>query len=170
MTHPLGFDKFTLLTSPLYEVRLHIWWPDTRRGREDIHNHRFSFISAVILGQVDVSLYEIASPGTTMLQFREHRQTGGYRYVELANVAVQQSGASSFSVGSAYYLRSSVLHRVDVSHGRMAATLFVRIRQQTRSTTVLVERGRGAPKSGLRQTFEVPDVQRRLDAFLQILG
>jgi hypothetical protein len=167
LAHPLGFDKFALLSSEYYQVRLHIWWPEGIRGREDIHNHRFSFISAVIVGQVNVGVYEIARPGTAMMRFREHRELGGssYRYVQLDNVQVQQSGSSSFAAGSAYYLRSSTLHRVDVASGTLAATLFVRIPRLARPTTVLVHRGGNAPAAGARSAFSPAETRERLLAF-----
>ena len=172
LAHPLGFDKFTLMTSELYQVRLHIWWPNEGRGREDIHNHRFSFVSAVILGQVEVTIYDLAKPGTVMMQYREHRRRGGasYQYVQMDSVQVQVASAFSLAPGSAYYLRSSALHCVDVLTGTMAATLFVRIPRLATSTTVLVRSGEREPLAGVRRTFDLEEARERLEMFATVLA
>jgi hypothetical protein len=172
VAHPLGFDKFALMSSDLYQVRLHIWWPGGMRGREDIHNHRFPFVSAVIVGQLNISIYKIARTGTAMLRFQENRQAGGagYRYVRLANVQVRQSGGSSCAAGNAYYMRSDILHRVDVADSNLAATLFVRIPRAIRSTTVLVDPAANAPAEGARPRFDLAETRQRLQTFATLLA
>jgi hypothetical protein len=103
-SHPLGFDKFVLLTSPLYELRLHIWWPDATRGRGDIHNHRFSFASAVVTGMIEVSSYRLGTPGRKMTHLVEEVKNKAYKYRTLGDVKVKRTATLALSRGSSYYM------------------------------------------------------------------
>ena len=56
--HRLGFDKICLLSNPKYQLRLHIWRPQKKFKTEGIHNHKFNFVSRIIEGQLQHTLYE----------------------------------------------------------------------------------------------------------------
>jgi hypothetical protein len=167
VTHPLGFDKYMLLASARYQLRLHIWWPELRRGREDIHNHRFSFVSGMVTGKLQVSTYEIGKKGAMMQRFKEVRNpaSGDYRYEPDQEVCIRQTNMLTLEANSGYYMDSAVLHRVDVPAGMLAATLFLRIGDDRKSTSVVVDCSSSAPVSGVRHALGADDARRRLRRF-----
>jgi hypothetical protein len=172
LTHPLGFDKFLLLTSEAYDLRLHVWWPDGRRGREDIHNHRFSLFSGIITGELRVSAYEICGQGIAMQRFQEvHDESGDkYSYISQRNVCVRQTSTLTLTRGSAYYLSSSVLHQVTAMRGAVVATLFIRVIEPHRTSLILRPAAEPAPTPGTRATLGDGETEKRMRSFLEILG
>ena len=51
--HANGFDKLVLASSPEgHSIKLDVWWAHLSRGLEDIHNHRCSFSSHLLIGEL----------------------------------------------------------------------------------------------------------------------
>jgi hypothetical protein len=165
-SHPLGFDKFVLFASPLYEVRIHIWWPDAAKGRGDIHNHRFSFASAVIAGAIQVSSYRAGRPGVAMTRLAESRvESNVYEYNPVGSVEVKRITTLALSRGSAYYMDSSELHRVEVMGKGMTATLFISSGDERKNTTVITERDARKALAAKRDRLTIDEAKRRLLTF-----
>ena len=171
-SHPLGFDKFVLLTSPIYALRLHIWWPRaTQGGGGDIHNHRFSFASAVIAGRIEVSSYRLGTPGRKMTQIVEGRAKNSiYKYSELGDVRVKRIATLAVGRGSAYYMDSTELHRVQMLDEDMSATLFIRSRDERSSTTLMTEGLRERAFATKREKLKVVEARSKLQAFVSAIG
>jgi hypothetical protein len=171
LTHPLGFDKFLLFSSGPYNLRLHIWWPDEKRGREDVHNHRFSIFSGIVVGELQIAAYDVCQDGRMMRSYQEaHRQQdGGYQYTAPQNVKVKQISSMSLPHGSAYFLSSNVLHQVTTGAGAVAATLFVQVLEPRTSSLVLRGTREPAPTPGTRATLGPAEAERRIVSFLKIL-
>jgi hypothetical protein len=71
--HPLGFSKLTLIDAlPLFNLRVHVWWPGDEGGVDHVHNHRFSFVSAVVCGSYDMQLFERDPAGSPVVEYREN--------------------------------------------------------------------------------------------------
>jgi hypothetical protein len=173
-SHPLGFDKYLLFSSDRYDLRLHIWWPESPRGREDIHNHRFSLVSGMIVGKMRVSTYEISEDeaGPTMQIFEEVRNpvSDEYRYEKGSRVSVRQANMFALEDTGGYYLHSTVLHRVDVQENKLAATLFLRIGDERKSTSVVVDASSPGPVSGVRGPLDAEETRKRLQSFRERIG
>jgi hypothetical protein len=85
-SHSLGFQKVTLLeprillpdgTSTVYQVRLHLWSPDSTSGVplvESKHEHSFDFVSRLLVGEMENQCYRVASPTTDDDALRERLQ------------------------------------------------------------------------------------------------
>ncbi|SES41691.1 hypothetical protein [Actinokineospora terrae] len=58
--HPLGFVKVLVLSNAAFQVRMN-YWPEVVGEREDIHDHRFDFVSTVVHGALVAESYEYAS-------------------------------------------------------------------------------------------------------------
>jgi hypothetical protein len=165
-SHPLGFDKFVLVASPLYEVRIHIWWPDAAQGRGDIHNHRFSFASAVIVGAIQVSSYRTGRSGVTMTRLAESRvESNVYEYNPVGSVHVERATTLALSGGSSYYMDSSELHRVKIVGSGITATLFIRSRDERENTIVITETDIRKAPMAKRDRLTVDEARRRLLTF-----
>lgn len=172
LTHPLGFDKFVLYAAEAYDLRLHIWWPDEKRGREDIHNHRFSLFSGIIMGELQISAYEVCRQGVGMSCYEEvlNDREGKYHYMPQQRVYVKQTSAISLSRGSAYYLSSKVLHRVAANGGALAATIFIRGIESRRTSLVIRGTAEPAPSPGIRATLDRAEAENRIRSFLKVLN
>lgn len=56
--HRLGFDKLMLFEDENFTIRFHVWWKDHERKKESIHNHKFSFGSKIMHGNLCNHIYE----------------------------------------------------------------------------------------------------------------
>lgn len=165
--HPLGFDKFVLSASPLFEVRLHIWWPGAVSGRGDVHNHRFSYASAVIAGVIQVSSYRLGRSGVTMTRLAERRISSSvYKYRPVGDSHVKRMTTWALSSGSAYYMDATELHRVEMMGGQMAATLFIRTGDEHRNTTIMTARDPAEALKTERERLAADEVRKRLLRFV----
>ncbi|RJL32487.1 hypothetical protein [Bailinhaonella thermotolerans] len=161
LAHPLGFDRFVLFTAPGYQLRLHVWWPGSRM-REDVHDHRFGFASAVVTGSLQVSAYVVGEPGTPMARFEESRSPTGDAYVfrPAGTVPVREWTTTLLGPGSGYSMRAEALHRVSaVPAAGPVATLFVKLPPVRATTTVLTGRAALPAPSAPRRPF-TPDALR----------
>lgn len=169
--HPLGFDKYVLYSVGSYALRLHIWWPGQERVREHIHNHRFSFASAVILGGMNVESYRPSSDGATYVRYQETRDIGRfYAYQPRGQLGVGLSALHSLGPGSSYYLGANEYHRVQAPDQGLSATLFVGLSHDRSTTDILVNVDQRPPTVGARTSMGVPEAKRRLAAFCRALA
>lgn len=162
--HPLGFDKFVLTATDRYQIQLHIWWPGTSYEREHVHDHRFGFVSAVLAGRLRMSEFVVAATGETMNRFEERHEAGNddflFRFVDA--VPVRCKGSVELGPGGAYFVAADLLHRVDVAPGGLVATLFVKLRPERLTTTILVDPGAGPPPPAIRRPYTTDEADRRL--------
>jgi hypothetical protein len=173
VTHPLGFDKLTLIATPSYQLKLHIWWPTSRnRAREDIHDHRFSFASVVLAGSLKTEIFRLDESGTPMARLTEHRDggDGSYLFDDAGTAGVRHREVSIMGAGSAYYLHSEVLHRVSVDECDLVATLFLKLPPVRHHTTVLVDRSTSAKRCRTRQGLDPLTTRRKLLEFATTAG
>lgn len=118
--HPNGFDKHILASSfnNHYIARLHIWWADCESkdtGVEDIHDHAWDFASLVLVGSLEVQIFE---------QFSSQHKTHSHYRCSITsrdlNPKLEFKGLKSLREiysacvvsGSNYFLDHRVLHRV----------------------------------------------------------
>ncbi|HZR51765.1 MAG TPA: hypothetical protein VFB06_19905 [Streptosporangiaceae bacterium] len=170
--HPLGFDKFVLHSADLYQLRLHVWWPGEAHDIEHIHNHRFSFVSGIIAGQISVASYRLERHGVPHTRFRETKDpvAGRYAYRPSGPVEATLASLQTLCTGCAYYLDSGELHRVQAAGGGLAATLFIRFPRNRENTDVLVAANGALPVTGWRETMGVDETRRRLGSFASMMS
>lgn len=172
VAHPLGFDKFTLIGSPSYQLKLHVWWPSaSSRPLEDIHNHRFDFASAVIVGFLQSEVFRMSTTGAPVVRYSEINDVdqGRYEFVEegFAHVGLSQR----YSVGprSVYFTTAEVLHRVFAPARDLTATLFFKLPHVRRETTVLVDPALPKRSCHVRQVYSTSQVSAKFQEFLRLL-
>ena len=103
--HPLGFSKLTLIDAlPLFNLRVHVWWPGDEGGVDHVHNHRFSFVSAVVCGSYDMQLFE-QDPPVPRDEYRENvSPERGWRLDHVAPAGIRPTTTMRLRQGTTYQL------------------------------------------------------------------
>lgn len=135
-THDNGFDKIILFQDDQtkMKMRLHIWYPrllpDSKRPRQNVHNHRWDFSSAVLVGYADNVSYRFAAPGETGEEFFHYRY---YARGSKEHYEVEGQGKARLVCfdthrvrqGDIYSVNAELLHRVDTPDEEFVATLVI---------------------------------------------
>lgn len=161
--HPLGFDKIILRSEePLGRLRLHIWWRETARRREHVHNHRFWFASFVVTGEVRMRVYRPSDDGEALTHFRETSVAaeGVWDFQRLGDERLRLCIKADLGAGSTYAMPADALHRIDASP-LLTATLFLETEAIRRHSSIYVDRA-GLPQATRRDTFSAGDLRDRL--------
>lgn len=131
-THSNGFDKFTLVSNeePEFKLRLHAWWPNNNgQHGEFIHNHRWSFRSTTLCGNVHVETFTERDGGEPMYR-HEYQPRDEKKEVYGLKVVGRSSLASdlmfTLAPNSTYTMGPDLLHRVIQASNEATITLFVR--------------------------------------------
>jgi hypothetical protein len=125
--HPLGFHKLMLINAaPLFELRLHVWWPDSSPGADHIHNHRFPFASAIVRGGYKMQIFQAAATGVPMLEYREQPSPdGGWQLTAVSPAHLTPVASLNLAPGTSYAVAADTLHRVTVAPGSLCVTLLL---------------------------------------------
>ncbi|MEU6670235.1 hypothetical protein [Streptomyces sp. NPDC046727] len=136
--HTNHFDKIVLVDSgtPLgYRLTLHLWNPpysDAEAEDEQIHDHRFSFVSHVVVGTLTSQNF-VRDP--TGVQFGEYQYipeklndvaTVGNYYVNVGTSPLLEADRPSVPQGHSYSLDFAQIHRVLLPRTSPTCTLVLR--------------------------------------------
>lgn len=171
--HPLGFDKYVLLSGlPQFQARLHVWWAGQARTIEHVHNHRFDLASAVVQGQLEFEVFRRAQSGMTMVRLEESLQsrTLDWEFRQAGKLTIERALTASLTRGSSYSLTADTMHRVTVDKGIFTATLFIETRALRPTTTVLVAPCDEPPRRLDRTTLSVAECKWRLQRVIERLS
>jgi hypothetical protein len=126
--HPLGFQKIMLLNGePQFDLRLHVWWPDSDPGVDHVHNHRFAFASTVVAGGYQMQLFHPDPAGVPMAEYREQISPhGGWELTPVGTTRLGVLTSVHLTQGASYALAANALHRVTVAPGSLCVTLLLR--------------------------------------------
>jgi len=169
--HPLGFDKIILHSEqPLGQLRLHVWWPESTRRREHVHNHRFSFASFVITGEVRMRVYRPSEDGEALVHFRETSVAaeGVWHFQRLGAESLRLCINADLGAGSTYAMPADALHRIDASP-LLTATLFLETRSVRGHSSIYVD-SEGLPQPTRRRVFSTGALRERLSRLHEHLG
>lgn len=125
--HALGFTKIPLLYAGRLRIVLHSWEGTAGTAAvEDIHDHRFSFLSVVLRGTVTERRYELAGGDThAILEAPAGGADGCDVFATGRRAAVRQVSARTRRAPAVYAGRMGGLHRVIASPP--ALTLFIKL-------------------------------------------
>ena len=134
--HDNGFDKIVLFqdSETKMKLRLHIWHPllipNTTRPRQNVHNHRWDFSSAVLIGYADNVMYRFASPEEVGEEFFHYRYYARgskehYEVEERGKTNLVCTGTQRVKKDDIYSVNNEMLHRVDIPDGELVATLII---------------------------------------------
>lgn len=135
--HTNHFDKIVLVDSGAclgYRLTLHLWRPPYLREEvedEQIHDHRFSFWSRVLVGRIVFQNYARDATGALFDEYqyipeRLGAATVGNYYINVGRSPLLETGRSGSRVGEAYYLPYHRIHRVRLSRSEMCCTIVLR--------------------------------------------
>jgi hypothetical protein len=123
--HANGFFKLVLHRSSETgaAIRLHAWMPD-QVSAENIHNHRWPFVSRVLLGHVDEYLFEFSKDGEDMWRYSYERiRRGAHVLHPVGRTTIKERGTQRWERDSVYIREALQLHRVRAAQDRLTATL-----------------------------------------------
>jgi len=145
--HPLGFQKLMLInTSPLFELRTHVWWPGGSPGVDHIHNHRSAFVTTVIRGGYNMQVFQEDRTGMPMVEYRDVARPGtGWRLESVGMSYLRLLTCAQLRQGTSYALAPEALHRVAVPQGTLCITLLLRTASLGSTSQVFVRPGSPAP-------------------------
>ena len=133
--HDNGFDKIVLFNDPvtLMKMRLHIWHPtelDQPRRRQNVHNHRWDYSSAILAGTVQHLTYEFSGGGEDGEEFNHYRYFARgakehYEVEALGKAKLKLVKVDPMSHGTVYSIRNEVLHRIDIPDDAYTATIII---------------------------------------------
>ena len=187
--HPLGFYKLMLIdAAPLFELRVHVWWPSSRPGVDHVHNHRFSFVSTVVCGGYDMQVFQVDPAGEEMAEYREvaSPDTGwrlesvgrarlaspdtGWRLEPVGRARLGLLTSAKLRQGSSYALSAEALHRVSVPPGTLCVTLLLRTAIADSTTQVFAEPGHVVSTAIPKMSLSSDDYRAHLEALLDELA
>jgi hypothetical protein len=178
--HVLGFDKLLLLPGkPHFMLRAHVWRaPEAGAHPEDVHNHRCAIASYVLLGGVQMELYEQAPPddtgsGIAAAGFSETLAgpDDDWRLEPTGGARLRRVHSAHHAAGSSYALAPHMLHRAACADGGTAVTLFLET-EGVQDRTQVFRTVASAPQHTARMTKSVLSVKEyvaELDALSALL-
>jgi hypothetical protein len=166
--HPLGFHKLMLVNAPpLFELRCHVWWPDSSPGADHVHDHRFSFISAVVRGGYQMEVFKTDPAGVPALEYQEIGSPGtGWHLNPIGITRLRLLFSTQHEQGTSYALEADALHRVIVPPGNLCITLVLRTALTGSKTRVFANPSHVAPAKIPVRVMSGDDYRRQLEALL----
>ncbi len=152
--HDNGFYKVVLWSSvnSQFKIVLHVWPGEEGQDRWDnIHNHRWDFVSSVLLGAIDFEQYEQHPSGQQLTGFSYGSPDGGtaYSLTEAGQFRIVPTVAGRMATGSCYSLPHQMLHRAWGEPATLTATLVLQ-RPPAVATTLVLPRGEQATGEAVR--------------------
>jgi hypothetical protein len=132
--HVNHFDKIVLVDSENqlgYRLTLHLWNPPyTERELNDelIHDHRFSFWSTLLTGDLLSENFKCSDAGQAFRQYQyvPERRTNSNFYQFMGQVRLMRTQPQKKIAGETYYLYYETTHRVLLPRNSMTCTLVLR--------------------------------------------
>ena len=135
--HTNHFDKIVVIDSGNnlgYRLTLHLWNPpysEQETQDEQIHDHRFSFWSSVLVGRIVFQNYARDASGTIFNEYQyipEKRDLATMRnfYIDVGGSPLLEGAPTKGKTGDVYHLPYNCIHRVVLPSSEMTCTLVLR--------------------------------------------
>jgi hypothetical protein len=135
--HVNHFDKIVLIdtgNSLGYRLTLHLWAPpytEEELKDEMIHDHRFSFWSSVLVGNLVSENFTRTSEGPSFQEYRYYPEKIGLStmsnfYEFMGETGLTTTEPSRVPAGDSYFLLNESIHRVLLPRTEMSCTLVLR--------------------------------------------
>lgn len=169
--HTNHFDKIVLIDTGArfgYRLTLHLWIPPYTEAEivdEQIHDHRFSFWSKILVGTMVFQDFVRDASGLPFNEFQYIPEklgctTVGNFYIDVGESPLLESGRSGGCAGHAYHLPYSQIHRVVLPMESMTCTLVLRGPRQKNYASVFSTSGKRTPSGNTM--FTSSDLASRL--------
>ena len=124
--HGNGFVKVVLLDEHGHKLRLHIWFAGSA-CEENIHDHRWSFASHVLVGTLKSEIWVDDAQGQALPEYCYAAATAtaaaDKQALGICRVSLQQH--CQYGAGSSYVMPKQVLHRIINPGQHLVATIMV---------------------------------------------
>lgn len=173
--HALGFDKVILVSLiPYGQLRLHIWWPDVPRQLEHVHNHRFSFSSAIVVGRLRNMIFSEEVGSSSGLRQRSYVEDAPldqqrWRFRASGETAIGEFLSVEMAESSTYTMHAGALHRVEAG-APLTVTVFLETEWTKPFSTVLVEANAMPPAPAAQQRYSVMEIRALLTRLIAALS
>lgn len=121
--HGNGFLKIILLDNG-YKLRLHIWFPE-QYCEENIHDHRWSFASLILIGSLKNEIWCDNENGISLREYIYHAETENNvsKKIEIGyhNFCLEKTDV--YTKGQRYFMSKEKLHRIVTSKNEIVATM-----------------------------------------------
>jgi hypothetical protein len=141
--HVNHFDKIVLIDSDneqSYRLTLHLWNPpysETELQDELIHDHRFSFWSTVLTGDLVSENFNRSEKGNVYRQYRYIPEVVTHNFYEFVGEAMlAKTQPSQRTAGETYYLWYESIHRVILPQTSRVCTMVLRGPRQRNHSNV----------------------------------
>lgn len=135
--HTNHFDKIVLIDTGAklgYRLTLHLWSPPYDEAElvdEQIHDHRFSFWSKILVGTMEFQDYVRDPSGVLHNEFQYIPEklgvaTVGNFYLDVGESPLLEVGRSGGPAGKHYHLPYSQIHRVVLPTQELTCTMVLR--------------------------------------------
>lgn len=110
----LGFVQLKLDEN----IRMHFYHPDLMPivHEEEIHNHRYDFISTILAGELTQELFEIRDGLSNYYMIEENCKQEKLSNPVSKDVTVKSLGKRTFSKGESYTILTSDFHTVSTNY------------------------------------------------------
>ncbi len=177
--HTNHFDKIVLVDtdrSARYRLTMHLWDPPYSTAEaedEQIHDHRFSFWSAVLVGTLRSQNFLRDPAGEEIREYRyvpekRHVSTVGNFYTDAGPARLLEVAPSVHHGGTAYHLFQATIHRVVLPEVETTCTLVLRGPRQQEYASVFSNSRKYDPSGNTM--FGATGIGTRLDRVLDVLG
>ncbi len=125
--HPNGFTKVPVFEQGLGErLAIHLWHPSrdpSLRIASQVHDHRWSFVSQVLLGELVHEEYVESDIGedVVLFSYRSPRGRDAFSLTERGARRLEAVAEARFSRGSRYRLEHDICHRATAVAGSTAS-------------------------------------------------
>lgn len=167
--HDNGFDKILLADSPAgWRLRLNIWWPNRGIHTENIHNHRWDFVSTVLEGQFRSDYFTEDPDGDTYHAYKYRRDgDSSYRHHDVGTRRASLAMSGPVRRGQSYLLNRTLMHRIATDRSNLAATLMLHSPQRTESAVTLTQEPLFADSpAALPQLYDSSTLHGRVSKFV----
>lgn len=163
--HGNGFLKVVLLNHG-YKLRLHIWFAG-QPCEENIHDHRWSFSSLILAGQLSSEIWVNDRNGHSFTEFEYHAANVQHEpfktekgITQLVCQKVQQ-----YQAGQAYVMPKSTLHRIMNPGHQLVATMMCSAPTE-QGTTRLIPMHAGIDPNIQPPKIKAAQLRHALEAFI----
>lgn len=126
--HKNGFDKIVLIDSkcPQYNIRLHIWWPQTQvDAHENIHSHPWHFNSRILTGSYRYSEYVESETGKEFYEYAYNPplDTNSSKLNFISKTELKKVFDCLMKSGTEYSVERKLLHQVQSTRNLVTSSL-----------------------------------------------
>lgn len=115
-SHTNGFDKFKLIETSEFVLRLHIWWGERDYEEiEHVHDHKWNFASRVLFGNLKSQQFVVSDSGDRYMLYDYYsagKQNEEARLIPSGERTLELVYESELHAGSTYSISAKILHRV----------------------------------------------------------